>query len=381
MARKPVIPKKPVKPEPMPGEYREEIEKEFKGIETASEEAVLSETNSGGPPEFETEIVVPEDYTEVSSDEPAGGEVDMEPPEYGQEGGPTETETASEIEPEVLAEATEEQKELIKEKTETDRTEAMADEANLLDAWYAEYGDPATMALAQQQPKLTESLMETVIGKDDRIQIKNTTAYPWRSICSLIITAKDGSRWIGTGWLAGPRLVMTAGHVVYMHKHGGWAKSIEVIPGRNGASRPYGQCTSSRFVSVKGWTEKGNRSNDYGGIILSKECEYGNKVGYFGIADLGFFSLLGLKVNLSGYPGDKPTGTQWWHARRIWFVTARTLVYNIDTYGGQSGSPVWRLKNGQRHAVGIHTNGSPLGNSATRIVKPVFNNIKNWKNL
>jgi V8-like Glu-specific endopeptidase len=40
---------------------------------------------------------------------------------------------------------------------------------------------------------------------------------------------------------------------------------------------------------------------------------------------------------------------------------------------------VWRLQNGQRHAVGIHTNGASTGNSATRITSPVFNNIKKWK--
>ncbi|RMH36547.1 MAG: serine protease [Nitrospirae bacterium] len=222
-------------------------------------------------------------------------------------------------------------------------------------------------------------MQEVVIGRDDRVRITGTTSYPWRAICSLLITAKDGSRWIGTGWLVGPRTVITAGHVVYIHSRGGWVRQIEVIPGRNGSSRPYGSCVSTAFRSVKGWTKSKKRSHDYGAIILPKSCPFGRRVGYFGYANLNFFSLLGLKVNLSGYPGDKPSGTQWWHARRIKFVTGRTLVYNIDTAGGQSGSPVWRYKNGKRHVVGIHTNGSSAGNSATRITKPVFKNIKKWK--
>jgi V8-like Glu-specific endopeptidase len=79
------------------------------------------------------------------------------------------------------------------------------------------------------------------------------------------------------------------------------------------------------------------------------------------------------------YPGDKPSGTQWFPARKATLVTPRTIIYNIDTAGGQSGAPVWRFLNGQRHVVGIHTNGSQLGNSATRIVTAVFNNIKAWK--
>ena len=32
-----------------------------------------------------------------------------------------------------------------------------------------------------------------------------------------------------------------------------------------------------------------------------------------------------------------------------------------------------------RYCVGIHTNGDSGGNSATRIVKEVFDNIKGWK--
>jgi V8-like Glu-specific endopeptidase len=235
------------------------------------------------------------------------------------------------------------------------------------------------MAVVRQQPGLSQTTAEVVIGKDDRLRIHKTTAYPWRTICSLLITAKDGSGWRGTGWLVGPGTVMTAGHCVYMHGHGGWVRRIEVVPGRNGSKRPYGSCAATSFCSVKGWTNKKKRSHDYGAIILPSNCRYGNQLGWFGYANLGASSLSGLTVNLSGYPGDKPAGTQWWHARRIKWVTARTIVYNIDTAGGQSGSPVWRLKNGQRHAVGIHTNGSTSGNSATRITKPVFDNIKAWK--
>ena len=254
------------------------------------------------------------------------------------------------------------------------------DDSKLLDAYFAEFGDPATAALLKQRPELSDSVQEVVIGRDDRIRVGNTRRYPFRCICSLRITAKDGSQWIGTGWLAGPRLVVTAGHCVYLHSRGGWAKSIEVIPGRNGRTFPYGSCKSSSFYSVKGWTRSKKRSHDYGAIVLPSNCKYGNRLGYFGFGSYSFFTLLGLKVNLSGYPGDKPSGTQWWHCRRIKFVTPRTLVYNIDTAGGQSGSPVWWLRNGKRYAVGIHTNGSWAGNSATRITSAVFKNIRRWKN-
>lgn len=243
---------------------------------------------------------------------------------------------------------------------------SVLNEMPLMDAAVAEFGtSPAT---------------EVVIGRDDRIRINGTRNYPWRCICSLLITAQDGSRWIGTGFLVGPRTVITAGHVVYMHSRGGWAKSIEVIPGRNAASRPFGSCTTSRFHSVKGWTQSRNRNYDYGAIILPANCKFGNRLGYFGFGNYSDTSLRNLTVNLSGYPGDKPAGTQWWHARRIVNLNSRVLTYNIDTFGGQSGSPVWFYRNGKRYVVGIHTNGSRVGNSATRLSKPVYDNLVRWKN-
>jgi glutamyl endopeptidase len=258
-----------------------------------------------------------------------------------------------------------------------DETYGRLDESYLLDAYYAEYSDAALNAYVQ--PQMNEKLQEVVIGVDDRIRIMNTTPIPWRWICSLLITARDGSRWIGTGWLAGPRLVVTAGHCVYIHSRGGWVRSVEVIPGRNAAVRPFGQAVSTHFHSVTGWTVSGLRSHDYGAIILPTNQKFGNQLGYFGFANLATPTLTNLLVNLSGYPGDKPAGTQWWHARRITAVAPSVLTYNIDTAGGQSGSPVWRLQGGRRQAVGIHTNGSPAGNSATRINKPVYDNLQFWK--
>jgi glutamyl endopeptidase len=258
------------------------------------------------------------------------------------------------------------------------RGEAVGEDA-ALDAYYADLGDPTAAAMLLQQPRINESVQEVVIGRDDRIRVRNTTAYPWRCICSLRIRARDGSNWIGTGWMISPRTVVTAGHCLYIHSRGGWVSRIEVIPGRNGGSRPFGSCTSSTLRSVRGWTRSKKRSHDYGAIIMPRNCSFAGRLGWFGFANQSTLSLLGRTVNLSGYPGDKPAGTQWWHARGIRFATSRRLIYNIDTAGGQSGSPVWRLRNGKRYAVGIHTNGSPLGNSATRISRPVFRNLKAWK--
>jgi V8-like Glu-specific endopeptidase len=89
--------------------------------------------------------------------------------------------------------------------------------------------------------------LETVLGTDERVLIKDTRQYPWRITASLLITAADNSQWIGTAWLISPRTLATAGHCVYIRDSGipgrdGWVKKIQVIPGRNKAELPSAAC-------------------------------------------------------------------------------------------------------------------------------------------
>jgi len=226
-------------------------------------------------------------------------------------------------------------------------------------------------------------LADTVHLPDDRIQITNTSIYPWRVHASLLIIAADNSRWIGTGWFIGPHTLMTAGHVVYIknsHVPGrdGWVKSVSVMPGRNGDDLPYGSVTSTSFRSVTGWTVNGKPDWDYGAIIIPNNL--GNTVGWFGFGVYSNSTLLSTVGNIVGYPGDKPSGTLWYDARRIASVTDRRVNYDIDTAPGQSGSAVYRIKeNGGRYGFAIHAYGGSVTNFGTRIITPVYNNMLAWK--
>ena len=63
---------------------------------------------------------------------------------------------------------------------------------------------------------------------------------------------------------------------------------------------------------------------------------------------------------------------------RLQSVQQRTITYEIDTYGGQSGSPVLVYENGLAASVGIHNYGDLRGNSATRITDSVYQNLLDW---
>lgn len=239
----------------------------------------------------------------------------------------------------------------------------------LRDIGEASFGSPPPMA-------------ETVHGPDDRKQITDTAAHPWRMHASLLIVARDNSQWIGTGWFIGPRTLMTAGHVIHIKNSGvpgrdGWVKSVQVMPGRNGSTLPHGSVTSTSFRSVTGWTDNGDQNFDYGAIILPTEL--GNATGWFGFGAYPDADLLASTGNISGYPGDKPSGTQWYDSRKIASVDARKVYYDIDTAGGQSGSAVYRIVNGARMAFAIHAYGGAVTNSGTRINSEVYNNMVGWK--
>ena len=223
--------------------------------------------------------------------------------------------------------------------------------------------------------------MEVIIGKDDRLRITNTTGIPWRRVCALRITFPSGATYRGTGFLIGPRAVATAGHCVYLHDQGGWARKVEVIPGANGNARPYGHAESSTFRSVAGWVNGRKPESDYGCIVLPSGAFNGKMLGSFGCANFDAAKIVAQPAVLGGYPGDKPFAELWGMSRVIKTVTAKTLVYDIDTVGGQSGAPVYIMRAGQRYVIGIHNYGAGSGNSATRVTEPVYQRLLAWSKL
>lgn len=221
---------------------------------------------------------------------------------------------------------------------------------------------------------------ESTLGADERKRVHETDKYPWRTICQLHIFSRTGEQFVGTGWLIGPRTIVTAGHCLYMAELGGWADRIEVTPARNGNDRPFSSISTTKFHTVRGWTTDGRPEHDYG-VIWLPEDQALPEVGTFGYAIFETPALVGGYVNLAGYPADKDDGTTlWWSARRSLAVDCDVLHYEADTAAGQSGAPVWRLDpiSGRRVAVGIHTNGARTGNSAVRINHHVFQNLRAW---
>lgn len=229
--------------------------------------------------------------------------------------------------------------------------------------------------------------LESVIGLDERTRIVDTSLAPYRMICALEIQAPWGN-FVGTGWLVGPRTVITAGHCVYEPSQmGGWADTIIVRPGADGDEEPFGALAATRFEATDRWIEKQEQDFDIGVIHLDKPVD--KRIGWFSVASLPDKKLKGYMVNVSGYPGDKGGREQWWARNRVRAVTARRIFYDVDTMGGQSGAAVYIVekKGAAPKVVGIHAYGvgatkpstvkEPV-NSAPRIIPEIVELIQSW---
>lgn len=261
-----------------------------------------------------------------------------------------------------------------------------------------EYGISAKRLLVRGKGELNKSLVvsdlrvvkspsESVIFQDDRTQVLDSETLPWRMICSLKINGSVGGG-IGTGWFAGPKTIITAGHCVFHPNLGGWAKEIVIFPGRFESEIPFPKnpaypkpIVSRRFSAVKGWTEDLNTDFDYAAIHIDDPV--GNETGWFSMAVLDNDALKGQLVNVAGYPADRDFGrNQYFASDKIEKVQSNRFFYAADTYGGQSGGPAW-IQNGEEQpiVVGIHSygvGGSFTLNSATRITNEVFQILKEW---
>jgi glutamyl endopeptidase len=232
---------------------------------------------------------------------------------------------------------------------------------------------------ARRDP-LEDNNRRTVIGADGRFRVNATADYPYSAIAEISFDDERGRQFGCTGWFISKDTIATAGHCVHQGEGGvdGFydPATYRIWPGRNGAATPFGKCGARRLYTVTGWSVDGKVSSDYGAIKL--DCNKGKETGWFGY----FYtdkSLANRAIGIFGYPCDKPLHQMWGMNGSVASATATSVKYTIDTFGCQSGSPVYETRNDGPYGMAIHTYGVSNGtNSGTRITKQVFDNLEKW---
>lgn len=237
--------------------------------------------------------------------------------------------------------------------------------------------------LATLKPMTAPVGTESIIGRDTRRPVSNTTKFPFRAVVLITFSTSSGGARC-TGWMIGNDTVATAGHCVHEGNGGSFysTSSYEITPGYTGSSAPYGSCNATSLHTVNGWANSGRDDYDYGAIKL--DCNIGKTVGRFGYYWTSNGNALKRRVKITGFPGDKPL-TMWFSTGRVKVVQKRRVFYKNDTTGGMSGSAVYhRLSGCGQCSMAIHAygtyNGPPYSsnNHGTRITRSVYRNLKRW---
>jgi V8-like Glu-specific endopeptidase len=211
-------------------------------------------------------------------------------------------------------------------------------------------GSEGTLAplLAPERPARAPggpARMFSILGPVDhrRIELRNKTA-PWRMVCALRIDTGNGV-FNGTGWLAGPSTVITAGHCLHNDAFAsgggsGWARKVTVIPGQSWNQRPFGDVVSTRLSCADPWLRTRVRAHDIGCIHLDDPV--GDRVGWMKYDAVDPAALVRAAAVVSGYPEYAGSYEHLLVAKGpVRTSLDGRLYYEIDTTDGQSGGPVW----------------------------------------
>jgi V8-like Glu-specific endopeptidase len=248
----------------------------------------------------------------------------------------------------------------------------------ILSAWAASYGD--RVIDGKNRPNAADD-----VSTEHLTQVLDTTTIPWRFLVNLTIFAPTGDMLGGSGWLLGPRTVITAGHCVFLRGLQKWASRVEVRVARNGPTEPYPPTqtvSGAQLQSVEGWVNDGQEASDLGALLLSQPVSAGS----FGInSNFTDAQLDSVLISVGGYPKlSGGFGTLWAESHYIAQVTEDRLYYAVATVDGMSGGPVFLTdQNGNRFAVGIHNYLSPDGRFgiATRINPVIAGYLAQWRAL
>lgn len=226
----------------------------------------------------------------------------------------------------------------------------------------------------------------SVQGRDSREQTRHTKDYPHRMIGQLYFKKTSTSGWyICSATLVNYRSILTNGHCVCSGA-GKWYNNFRFYPARDADGGYFGTYISGiKVYTTSNYFRRRDYTYDY--AVIQLKYSIGKTLGWMGLwaisdKELSNSGTKSLPLLLEGYPGDKPSGTNWFGACNVYVKNYASIYHTCDTAGGQSGSALSTISRGYRYIIGVHNLGySGTGyNRAVRLSSSRYKQIKSWLN-
>jgi V8-like Glu-specific endopeptidase len=222
---------------------------------------------------------------------------------------------------------------------------------------------------------------KSIIGTDGRVRITPTTVSPFKAVCKIKVWW-GLDEYMGSGAMVSIKHVLTAAHVIYSIERGGWADRVDVIPAQDNGFWPLGVGYTTFIRTYTAWTENEDEEHDF--ALLTLDRDIGLTTGAFGIQTADYSDpIYSGELHTAGYPGDRDGGINMYYSNENGnYADYFKHYYYLDTYGGQSGSPVWYEDGYGTYITTVHAYGySPgEGNSGTRLNQGKIGSILSWIN-
>lgn len=219
----------------------------------------------------------------------------------------------------------------------------------------------------------------SVIGNDGRTYVPNTTGSPYRNVCQLTVTYADGSVSYGSGTLVYFDVLLTAGHVVYSHDHG-WAKTVQVTPGKDGSNSPLGVAYATQITTSNNWINSKDYNYDWAIVDLSASFSTWQLYACYDTPNIA----LNRSVTAIGYPMDMGIFDMgyFFMYKDTNIITSATDLHILgifDVTHGDSGGAIIDDKTGYLVAIissEYAINGEGAVNWGVLITRDLFQRIK-----